>query len=202
MIQTFESVGLAAKPKTLKQELEQVLPASSRAASLLAQLEKNRFTSDIVASLWERLRPEDKAQLKAQLEPTTDTDLMEYLERKDVEAGHYLIRQGDVSKALYFIEAGQVTVQLECRGDDDRVVRLRTMGAGTVVGEMGLYLERRASASVVTDQPSTFYRLSVDNLKRMEEIAPEIAAAFHRFVARVLGERLADANDTLQALLD
>ena len=76
------------------------------------------------------------------------------------------------------------------------------MGAGTTVGELGLYVGRPASASVVTDRPSTVYYLSAHNLKRMEETEPEIAAAFHKFIAGLLGERLADTTSALQALLE
>lgn len=75
------------------------------------------------------------------------------------------------------------------------------MGAGTVVGELGLYLGYPATASVVTDQPSTLYFLSADSLKRMEEASPEIAAALHKLIARTLGERLATMNETVEALL-
>jgi SulP family sulfate permease len=65
-----------------------------------------------------------------------------------------------------------------------------------------LYLGQQASASVVVQQPGTVYRLSVDALHRMQEKEPNIAALFHEFMARLLGERLANMNTTLQALLD
>ena len=75
------------------------------------------------------------------------------------------------------------------------------MTAGTVIGELGLYLQRKATASVVADEPSTVFYLSADKLRQMETHAPEIATPFHRFVIHVLGERLAGMNDTIQALL-
>jgi hypothetical protein len=34
----------------------------------------------------------------------------------------------------------------------------------------------------------------------MEDNAPEIASAFHKFLAGILSERLIDTNDTLEAL--
>ncbi len=201
MLQTFASVGLAAKPKTLKQELERVLPASSASTHLLQQLDQGNTPSRAVANLWEHLDPKDEVHRNARAEPYTHTDLMAYLEREAVEAGHYLIRQGETFKALYFIERGQVTVQLEGQENGHQSVRLRTMGAGTVVGDMGLYLGGCASASVITEQPTLVYRLSAENLKQMEETTPKIALAFHKFIAGLLSERLANANDTLQALL-
>ena len=75
------------------------------------------------------------------------------------------------------------------------------MGAGTVVGEMEIYLDRPRAASVITEIPSTVYRLSVRALARMESEQPEIAVAFHRFIARLLADRVTANHKTLQALL-
>jgi len=127
-------------------------------------------------------------------------DMMPYFEQQEVEVGHYLIHQGDPPDALYFIELALVAVQLESK--DGKIVRLRTMAPGTVVGELGFYLAQPASASVVVQEPGTVYRFSVDALRRMQENDPKLAALFHEFMARLLGERLANMNTTLQALLD
>jgi SulP family sulfate permease len=128
------------------------------------------------------------------------SELGEFLERREVSKGQYLIHQGDAPQGLYVLETGQVTALRE--GVDGSLVRLRKMGPGSIVGEMGLYLGIPAAASVVTDQPSTVYYLPAGELERMEQARPELAAALHRYVAQLLGERLARANDTLQALLD
>ena len=61
--------------------------------------------------------------------------LLGYLERQNVEPGRYLMRQGDVCDNVYFVEAGQVTAQLEPA--DQAPIRLETMGGGHVVGEIG-----------------------------------------------------------------
>jgi SulP family sulfate permease len=123
-----------------------------------------------------------------------------YLERKKVAAGVYLIRQGNPPVGIYFIESGQFTARLTA--EDGKTVRLRSMGPGTVVGEMGVYLGLPATASVVTDRECVVLFLSFANLLRMERADPETAAAFHKFIACVLGERLANNNKTIRALMD
>ena len=125
---------------------------------------------------------------------------LDYLERRQVPEGYSLMQQGDPPHSLYFVESGQVTVQLQ--NEYGRTVRLRTMGPGTVVGELGLYLRIASTASVVTDRESTFYRLTVEALKQMEENDPKIASAFHRFMVEHLGERLVQTNESLKALID
>jgi SulP family sulfate permease len=154
-IAIFEGVGLAARPKTLKQELAAVMPAHAGT-------------------------------------------LMQYLVCEEAEASHYLVRQGESPGGMIFIEKGQVSVQLEPVGKDP--IRLRKMNAGTVVGEISTYLSIPASASVVTSQASTLYTLRLDALAKMERDHPEVASAFHRFMVRVVAERVAQTTDTLQKL--
>lgn len=109
------------------------------------------------------------------------------------------MRQGDPPEALYFIESGQVTAQLELA--DGSAVRLVTIGPGAVAGELELYLDAPRSASVVAEKPSRIHRLSATALHRMEEEDLDLAAAFHKFVARLMAERLALNVRTLYALL-
>jgi SulP family sulfate permease len=183
MIQDFASVGLSGQTRTARQRLEETLAGLGRPLSW-----------------WGQLESEDKQPRPKPASASIIESLMNYLERKDVEAGYCLIREGDAFTALYFIGDGQVTT--ERIYPDGRKLRLRTMGAGTVVGEVGMYLGSKASASVVTDRPSTIYSLSSDALSQMEEADPATAAAFHKFMAQLLSERLVNATDTLQSALE
>jgi SulP family sulfate permease len=142
--------------------------------------------------------------LRAQLadsgfEKANTARLMEFLERVEVGAGETLIRQGQEADQLYFIELGTVVVCLDTEGGEH--VRLQTLGLGTAVGELGLYLGARTTASVVAESPTIAYRLTRAALSRMKEREPELAATFHEFVAHLLSERLAATTHTLEAVL-
>jgi SulP family sulfate permease len=142
--------------------------------------------------------------LRAQLadggfEKASTARLMEFLERVDVEVGEYLIRQGREADQLYFIERGAVVVCLETEGGER--VRLQTLGLGTAVGELGLYLGATTTASVLAESPTVAYRLTRATLSKMKEEEPELAATFHEFVAHMLSERLAATTRTLEAVL-
>lgn len=205
------------KMKQLAQAQDFVLVFTHLSAKMYRQLAKEVFTDEdnaqwrIEADLdhgveWceeqilRTLEGEERAQLlTVELESIHVADLRRHMERMDVPEGEYIIRQGAPPRGLYLVEAGQVTAHREC--SDGQVIRLRKMGPGTVVGEMGLYLDSEASASIVTNQPSTVYYLSKARLRRMEETEPEIAAAFHKYIAQLLSERVSFANDTIQALL-
>jgi SulP family sulfate permease len=124
--------------------------------------------------------------------------LMRYLERIEVAEGHLLIRQDDPADDVYIVESGRVTAQMELA--DGKTVRLLTMGAGSIVGQEELYLGTSRSASVLTEAPSVIYRLSGGALHRMERDEPDLAIALHHFMSRVLTERLAASQRTLQSL--
>jgi SulP family sulfate permease len=125
---------------------------------------------------------------------------LDYLEKVDAPAGYRIYRQGDVSKDLFLIESGELTAWLELAGG--KMKRLRTMGPGTVVGESGLYLGAKRSATVLTLCPTTLYRLSLESLERMTREAPHLAAAFHQFVARLLAERMVVSTGATKALFN
>jgi SulP family sulfate permease len=130
----------------------------------------------------------------ANMEPR---QLIPYLERLEMPAGQHLIQQSEQSDSLYFIESGRVTVRLELANGDR--LRLRNMGAGTVVGEVGLFLGGARTASVVTEQPCTVYRLSAESLTRMSRENSDLTLAFYRYVICLLGERLASNSRLLRS---
>jgi SulP family sulfate permease len=139
-------------------------------------------------------------QLRAALGSVDPSRLLPYLEAIEVDAGQTVMRQDEPSEGLYFLESGRLTVQLE--SPEGGRMRLRTMGPGTVVGEVTLYLGTPRTASVVAEVPSRLHRLSADALARMERGDPTVAAAVHRMFARLLAERLTDTLNEVEALLD
>jgi sulfate permease, SulP family len=126
--------------------------------------------------------------------------LYAHLERLDIPAGHVLIRQGDMTCDVYYLEEGRLTVQIA--RDSGTPVRLREVGAGTVIGELTMYLGVPRTATVVSAVPCRLYRLSPEALEAMEQTDPVLATAVHRWLARVLAQRLADSVRTIEALLD
>jgi SulP family sulfate permease len=142
-----------------------------------------------------------EAQLQRLLPGMQGVDrLMHYLERRDVPAGEYLMKQNEPSEEMYFVESGLVSVELEL--PNQKRLRVRSIRGGATVGEMGIYLEGMRTASVVATRRSVVYRLSLQALKEMRVKDPEIAALFHEWIARLLAERVADTNRMLEALME
>ncbi len=132
----------------------------------------------------------------ADLPPSLGT----YVEREALPEGSVLIHHGDPPDDLFVLESGRLKVELLM--PDGTTMRLSTIRAGVVVGEVGLYTGVPRTADVVAETPSVVLRLSRASIERMEAEDPETAAALHRWLATMLSERLTDSHRAISALLD
>lgn len=126
--------------------------------------------------------------------------LFSYLEHMEVPGNFYLMRRGEPSDSMYFIEKGRLNVLIETA--EGEMNRLGGSRAGSVVGEVSMYLKTPRTANVVTVSDCVLYRLSFDAISKMKEEAPDVASALHEWLAYQLAERIADNNRALEALLD
>jgi len=144
-------------------------------------------TRALAGQLWDHLDSDEMVQ-----------SLLPYLTRRELAAGHTVIRQGDPAEELLFLESGQLTVLVETAVGPP--VRLRTLRSGAVVGEMGLYSNHPRSASVVTDTAVVVHSLDRAALAHIEQEAPALANRLHRVIITLIAERLADNTTLVQAM--
>jgi SulP family sulfate permease len=113
-----------------------------------------------------------------------------------IEGGTRIIRQGDRANDLFFIEKGQLSAHLEM--DQNKKIRLETMRGGNVVGEIGFYLGGDRTASVIADEPTRLYSLTLSDLEKLEQDDPAVAVVFHRVMACLLAERVVHLVKTVE----
>ena len=142
---------------------------------------------------------EQLLQAALQNQPAVARRISGFFQRREIAAGTILTEQGQHSHSLYFIESGQISARLKTAQGE--ILRLRTMGPGSVVGEIGLYLQIPRTATLLADQASVIHELGEEALRQMEQRDAEAAAAFHHFLARTLAERLQQTNIMLEAAL-
>jgi len=75
------------------------------------------------------------------------------------------------------------------------------MGAGTIVGEMALYLRQPRTAPVVAEENSKVYRITQQSLTRMKQDDPSVYAIFCEIMIRLLANRLVESNKIVSALM-
>ena len=126
-------------------------------------------------------------------------NLLPYLNKLELDKNHKIIEKGSDPKGLYFIKSGKVTIELDSQ--DGKRIRLKSSGAGTIVGEVSLYLNKNATASVVTDERCEVYYLSVKNFEKLKLEASDEATKLHTYVIKLLSDRLTKTNNTIQALM-
>lgn len=130
-------------------------------------------------------------------DPAVQARLRPYLTPVEVPAGTMLLRQGDPSDAMYFIRSGRASVYVH-RPDGSRL-RVKTYLAGSIVGEIGLYVGRPRTATVVAETSVAAWRLDEAAFARMGREDVPLAMLLHRIVVRLLGTRLTDTNRMLAA---
>ncbi|AFY70977.1 cyclic nucleotide-binding protein [Thalassoporum mexicanum PCC 7367] len=122
-------------------------------------------------------------------------EFMAYTEPVQIKAGDLLFCHGDECNGLYFIESGMVEIFKELPDGDRQSLRIQC--EGTVVGEMSIYLNSRRSATVMARQDCVLRLLRKQDFYRMEIESPQLANAFHRFIVRLMSDRLAQTTTGL-----
>lgn len=135
----------------------------------------------------------DRTQLVAMFDEilgAVDPDLLEDLLSGVVwlrlGAGEVLFEQGDESDAAYFIVGGRLLVTMS--DDEGGTRRVRELGRGDVVGELGLLDSAPRSASVLAVRDSTLARFDASTFESMVARHPQLMLS----VSRSLLARLDD----------
>jgi predicted acylesterase/phospholipase RssA/CRP-like cAMP-binding protein len=126
-----------------------------------------------------------RAKVTAQLDESSREALAERLEPVALTSGEYLVRQGDIGDAMYFVVTGRLRVVLE--GEDQRVIG--RIGAGAIVGELALLADEPRLASVVAARDSVLLRLARSDFEEIIATSPQLLRAVAGTVVRRLGER-------------
>ncbi|MGK7957340.1 MAG: SulP family inorganic anion transporter, partial [Crocosphaera sp.] len=141
-----------------------------------------------------------ETQLSNYFPPSVDINkLISYLKPFKLLPGEVLFSQGQLSLGMYFLESGQLSIIKEIAPGKTKC--LRTYKSETIMGEMGFYSQANHSASVIADEHSSVYFFSSHAFKRMEREEPKLASAFHKFIVKLLIERLQYREQDMQNIL-
>ena len=199
----LSTLSPAIEQLLIKEELDNVL---QRFNALDAAVEwcENQLLQN-AARLDSEVEDSLAGQLRTYLnDAETLRQLLAYFTRHQLKSGSKLIRQGDIGDEMLLIESGQVTVRLET--DEGADIRIRSMRAGSIVGEIGLFRNQQNDknqqrvASVIADSDVVVYSLNRAELVSLEREAPELANALHRAMLALMAERLVDTTALVRTL--
>jgi SulP family sulfate permease len=125
-------------------------------------------------------------------------ELAPFLQSMRLAAGDVLMRQGEQDRAMYFIERGRVSIWLERQGAAP--LRLASIAAGSLVGELALYSGGVRSATVIADVPTEAARLGAESLAAMDREKPHLSNLLQRCLLLQMAEKLANVPRLIQML--
>jgi SulP family sulfate permease len=134
-------------------------------------------------------------QLGAELK---SSDLIAYLERRDLDGVTVLHRQGEPADTIDLVASGQFAIDVATRSGES--MRVRRIATHTVIGEMGLFRNSARSATVSSEGPGVLFTLTRANFERMRRERPDLASAFDGFVIRIIADRLDIRDREVEAL--
>ena len=124
--------------------------------------------------------------------------ISKHFKRMEISAGDVLFQQGQSGDSLYLILGGAVSIVLELPGGQSLTVR--TMRAGSILGEMAVYTGSPRSASAHAHQDCVLYCLHVDRYHDLVSRYPVEAGMFSSYIVTLMAERLGRANKSVLAL--
>lgn len=121
-----------------------------------------------------------------------------YFEELCIEEGEVLFEQDAFGDSLFLILGGAISIVFAL--PDRAPLTVRTMRAGSILGEMAVYTGAPRSASAVARRDSVLFRLSIKNYNKLVQNQPLEAELFSSCIVKLMAERLARSNKSVVAL--
>jgi sulfate permease, SulP family len=109
-------------------------------------------------------------------------NIWEYAELKEIKKGDFLCKEGEMNSSIFILQTGRVTSYTA--QDSGVVQRIQTVSKGAVVNDACIFLNLPVSHSIVADKDSTFWCISKEKLKLMEQNEPRLALAVTQHILR------------------
>jgi NTE family protein len=127
--------------------------------------------------------------LFAEFEPSLRETLSSGARTVRLSAGEWLFREGDPGDALYVVRAGRLEVL-----DESGPAKLRELGRGDAVGELGLLTHSPRSASVRATRATDLLAVDRQHFERLLLAAPALSLALNRTLAAQLRDTRAPVS--------
>jgi DNA-binding winged helix-turn-helix (wHTH) protein/anti-anti-sigma regulatory factor len=113
---------------------------------------------------------------------------------EEIPAGTEFVRAGETTRDMFFLEKGTSEILLDIDGIWHRASRI---WPGTLVGEIGYHCGGPRTVTVRALDACRVVRLTPEALTRLEDEAPAVAVALHKFLASCAARRLIFYNDMI-----
>jgi len=126
------------------------------------------------------------------LPPAAAARLEAGMERRSYAAGERVLRRDDLAEELLLIVSGELSVMLDAA---DGSVRVGTLSAGMLLGELALLTDERRSGDVRADTDVEAFALSHAQLTALREEDPTLQANVLENLVRIVSRRAQAMRD-------
>jgi SulP family sulfate permease len=186
MLKAFRAQGFVNGDVMLSSDLDRALESCEQ--DVIAAHSASGGTPDDLRS-W-LARALGSAELAGQL--------AQFCRRLEVGKDAIIATQGAPATSMHFILEGRIGIIVKT--DDGRMVRVRSLGPHTTIGEMGLITRQTRSATIQAEMPSILYELGADEYERLTRENSALAQVLLTYTIRVMAERLSFASRVIGVL--
>ncbi len=126
------------------------------------------------------------------------TRIAGYFEKLPVKKDEVLFEQGEAGDSLFLILGGAISIVLSL--PNRKPLTVRTMRAGSILGEMAVYTGAPRSASAIARRDALLFRLPAEKYHALVQTHPVEAELFSSCIVKLMAERLARSNKSVLAL--
>ena len=120
--------------------------------------------------------------------------LFDYGRKQRFSVGSYIIREGQMARNVFVILEGEAEIVKADENGNDKVVA--KVGKGTILGEMGVFMEQSRTTSVRISQELTALEFTAENFTSAVIKIPDLSLR----LLKSLSTKLNDANDAIVGL--
>jgi CRP/FNR family transcriptional regulator, cyclic AMP receptor protein len=111
-----------------------------------------------------------------------------YLTRHEIRTGDLLIKQGEGDRSMYFLGSG--TLQVFMTGGPPGSNKVAILRPGSVVGELGIFVDGPRTANVEAMTPCVVWALRGPRLEELTQRQPSMALELVRAAGAVMAVRM------------
>lgn len=134
------------------------------------------------------------------MEPSELEVLQSKLVPVEINAGQAVFKEGDTSTDLYIVISGNFKVTKDC--GSGQIEEINTIKAPSIIGEISFLIERPRSATVVSNDKATLYRLSKEDWNQLAKDHQGVIPKMLTFFSSVLAHRLYDLDGKVCAIVE
>jgi CRP-like cAMP-binding protein len=154
-------------------------------------------TPDVTGLVAAIARNTEVGGLAKTLEPYLWKVLAAYVHPATHVRGELVIGQGDLDRKLYFVESGDLKVDMH---SEKGIVHLAIVGPGSVVGEGSFFSHLARSASVSAYSDCKVWTMTPADFESLSRGHASVALALSMALGKVLATRMLDMSKRLAVI--